>query len=308
MGGGKDPGPPAAPPAPPSPAETSAQAIQAQIDATPKIFETQKQFAPQFAQLELDQLQKFGPEFAKIATQIQDIAAPEISAAQESLTKFLSEGDEAEFQSLLPGLVDDVRSAQSARGIGAVSPLGAIDEAVQIQRLKQSLKDRRLNIALSTAGRQPIAGISPVSGSPGQLVNNIDPNSIFAAQNSLNQFNSSLYNTASNIFGTQVGANVARRGQNMQLIGDVVGAGGAAAGAFLGACWVASELFGGWFEPKTVLSRIYVVNYSPAWFRKLYLKYGENFAAFIKDKPVIKNILKPIFEVFASIGRRKING
>jgi|GEM_PF-3100850 len=236
MGGGT-PSQPAPPPAPPSVGETSAQAIQAQIDALPKILASQKEFGPQFSELSLEQLRKFGPEFAKTALdlqsqfgpkykEIQDQLNPEVAAAQKSLTDFLSQTEEQEYQALRPGLLEDVRAAQSVRGIGAISPLGSIDESVQLQRLRQSLKDRRVNVALSTAGRVPISGVpqlNPTSG-VGQLVQNISPQSIFEYAQNLNNFNASIFNTQSDIYGTTYNNVTARRGQNTALIGQGISA------------------------------------------------------------------------------------
>lgn len=236
MGGGQ-PTAPAAPPAPPSTTETSAEAIQAQIDALPKILAAQQQYGDQFSQVQLDSLNKYGAQFAQSALgleqqfapqykQISDTLNPEVGAAQDYLTNYLngtgqnasgmSAADQSEYDSLVPGALQQVRAGQSARGLGAISPLGSVDESVQLAQLKSSLKDRRLNIALTTAGRTPISGIANVQGQSGtgQLVQNINPDSVFNYQNSLNQFNSQLFNTQGNIFGDQSVAATARHDSN----------------------------------------------------------------------------------------------
>jgi hypothetical protein len=201
-------------PAPaPSVGETSAQAIQAQINALPQILAAQTQYGPQFSQLSLQDLEQYGPQFAQAALDLQKQFAPqfadverslspELAAAQSTLANFLQQTDDQEFNALKPGLLQDVRAGQSVRGIGAISPLGAIEESVQLQRLKQSLKDRRLNIALSTAGRVPISSFPTVQGQTGvgQLVNNVDPNSVFNYQQSLNNFNASIFGTQAGMF------------------------------------------------------------------------------------------------------------
>lgn len=230
MGGGNVPEQPAAPPAPPSSAETSAQAIQAQIDALPKILEAQQKYGGQFSEEQLKSLQTYGPQFAQVALDLQkkygpEFAAverslsPELAGAQDTLKNFFDQTDQQEYEALKPGLLEDVRSAQSVRGLGAISPLGSIDESVQLQRLKQSLKDRRLNIALSTAGRVPISSMPTVQGQTGtgQLVSNVNPDSIFNYQKSLNDFNASIFGTQSNIYGTAYNNATARRGQNMDF-------------------------------------------------------------------------------------------
>lgn len=235
MGGGQPEAPQSPPPAP-SAGETSAQAIQAQIDALPKILEAQKQYGGQFSQLNLQELEKYGPQFAEAALKLQSeygpkfaeierSLSPELAGAQRTLADFLNQTDDQEYQSLRPGLLEDVRAGQSLRGIGAISPLGSIDESVQLQRLKQSLKDRRINVALSTAGRVPISGVPQIQGQTGtgQLVNNVDPNSIFNYQSQLNNFNASIFGTQSNIFGTQSQAATQRRAQNIKLGSDIAG-------------------------------------------------------------------------------------
>lgn len=246
MGGSSAPAPAPPPPAP-TPLETSAQAIQAQIDATPRILATQQEFGPQFSQLNLEELQKYGPEFAQAALDLQrqfapqfaaverDLA-PELAGAQRTLSDFLGGNDEQEFNALSPGLLQQVRAGQSQRGLGAISPLGSIDESVQLQQLKQSLKDRRLNVALSTAGRVPIGGVPQIQGQTGtgQLVQNVSPESIFGAQASNNAFNSSIFNTQGGIYGQQL----SNRGNPLGsilggLAGSVTGSFGAAAGTKL---------------------------------------------------------------------------
>ena len=214
--GGSEQEQPSPPPAP-SASETSAQAIQAQIDALPRILASQQQYGPQFSQLNLEQLQKYGPEFAQAALDLQrkfgpEFAAverdlsPELAGAQSTLASYLSGSDEQEYNALRPGLLEDVRSAQSQRGLGAISPLGSIDESVQLQRLKQSLKDRRLNVALSTAGRVPIGGMPSVQGQTGtgNLVQNVDPNSIFGYQQGLNNFNASIFSSNAGMYNQQL--------------------------------------------------------------------------------------------------------
>lgn len=227
-------------PAPaPSAAETSAEAIQAQIDAQPKILAAQQEFGPQFSQLNLESLQKYGPEFAQAALDLQkkfgpQFAAverdlsPELAGAQNTLASFLNGNDQAEYDSLASGVREDVRSAQSQRGIGAISPLGSIDESVQLARLKQSLKDRRLNVALSTAGRVPIGGMPQIQGQTGtsQLIQGPSSSDIFGYQQGLNSFNAS-------IFGSQAGMYNSNQANSSSPFGAILGGlAGSATGGF----------------------------------------------------------------------------
>ncbi len=321
MGGGQSqPSPPSAPTPAPTVQETTAQSIQAQIDALPRILEAQRQYGGQFSEEQLSSLRRYAPQFAEQALaleeqfapqykRISDLLNPEIGAAQKTLTDFLDATDDQEYNALKPGLLEDVRGAQSQRGLGAISPLGSIDESVQLQRLKQSLKDRRLNIALSTAGRTPISGMVNMGQGTtgvGQLVQNVTPSDAIGYQSALNNFNASIFGTQANIFGTQSQAATATRGQNVSMINSGIGQVGSLAetgmaGAFL-FCWVAAELFGGWNNPKTEAVRYYIGNIAPKWFKNIYLKYGERFARFIHNKPWLKAIIRPLFEYFALLG------
>lgn len=78
------------------------------------------------------------------------------------------------------------------------------------------------------------------------------------------------------------------------------GAGGLAAGVaqlwpLLAACWVAREVYGTktnrW---KKFRSWLYAK--SPIWFTRLYLKYGERIAAYISDKPKIKDLIRGLMD------------
>ncbi len=233
---------PTPPPPAPSASETSAQAIQSQIDALPKILASQQEYGPQFSQLNLDQLKQYGPQFAEEAlalqkkyapqfAEVEKSLSPELAGAQSTLASFLNSTDDQEYNALKPGMLEDVRAAQSQRGLGAISPLGSIDESVQLQRLKQSLKDRRLNIALSTAGRVPISSFPQMQGQTGsgQLVQNVSPDSIFGYQQGLNNFNASVFGSQANMYGNQL-AN-----PKANILGSIAGAaGGMALGSFTG--------------------------------------------------------------------------
>ena len=70
-------------------------------------------------------------------------------------------------------------------------------------------------------------------------------------------------------------------------------------------CWVAAKVFGSMWHPKTKAVRHYVNRVAPAWFRSFYIKNGPSIACFLEKFPVFKILLRPLFEVFASIGARK---
>ena len=54
-----------------------------------------------------------------------------------------------------------------------------------------------------------------------------------------------------------------------------------------GACWVAREVYGVQ-NPKWALFRAWLLTEAPDWLREVYLAHGEEFAAWIHDKPLVK--------------------
>ena len=70
------------------------------------------------------------------------------------------------------------------------------------------------------------------------------------------------------------------------------------------ACWVASEIFGGWDEPETVGARVYMSYLAPSWLREFYLNHGQRIAAWIHPRPWAKELLRPFFILMARAGMR----
>lgn len=261
IGGGKgEPAPPQAPTVI-QPSETSAQAIQAQIDALPKILASQQQFGPQFQQLELQQAQEFGPQWteyglglaeqyggrlSEIARAEQEVLAPERVAGSQAIADYLQAGPEALSPEEQRDMLGDVRAAQSVRGL-AYSGMATVDELKKITGLRQALKDRYLNVALSASGRLPAQGSSSVAApntSTQQLVQNVDPATFFGGQNAAMQAASSIYNTQGSIYGSQLSNQSSPLGS---ILGGV--AGGLTGGFSTGLGLIGASAFGrnqGW--------------------------------------------------------------
>jgi hypothetical protein len=76
------------------------------------------------------------------------------------------------------------------------------------------------------------------------------------------------------------------------MIGTVLSAGSnTLIGGWLGACWVAREIYGK-TDPRWVMFRMWLEKDAPSWFKKLYIKHGESFAEYIKDRPMLKKVVK----------------
>jgi hypothetical protein len=132
----------------------------------------------------------------------------------------------------------------------------------------------------SGASGQGMAATQFTAGLAGQQLgpNLFDPNAgiNLALQNQANQSN---YN--SNIYGAQAGF----AGAQAQARGAIIG------GALQGLCWVAREVYGN-DNPMWLLFRQWLMEDSPDTFRNLYIKYGERFAKFISNKPLVKTIIR----------------
>ena len=227
-------------PSPPSPGEVSRQSIQAQIQSLPEIFRAQQEFAPQFLGLEAELQREFAPEvglaqletaqqltpgFLDLSEQISGRLTPEVAAGQEAILGFLGGGPTEEFiqeqRGALQEFLDptaevltptqrrfveqDIRGAQSERGLGLFSPLGSIQEAAGLENLRQQIRAQRFQArtgvagsilgeqtrlgqtGLTAAGRTAalpgLAGIGQQFGqqvqTPGQFVQNVSPEQVF---------------------------------------------------------------------------------------------------------------------------------
>lgn len=107
-----------------------------------------------------------------------------------------------------------------------------------------------------------------------------DPN---AGVNLALQQNANLGNYQAATYGARAAAQGAVTAAKYQAAGNVLN------GLF--GCWVAREVYGE-TNPRWMMFREWLVTKSPSWFKKLYFKYGEGFAAWLKNKPRIKNLIR----------------
>ena len=94
-----------------------------------------------------------------------------------------------------------------------------------------------------------------------------------------------------NLMGAQAQADASRSAGLMGAIGGIAGGIGQAGGMAKFFCWVAREVYGV-NNPKWLQFREWMLEDSPSWFLKLYIKYGERFAKFISNKPLLKTIIR----------------
>ena len=120
-----------------------------------------------------------------------------------------------------------------------------------------------------------------------------DPNAginlALGQQSNLNNYNASIYGAQAGFAGAKAQARGAMIGGALGGLGAAATGGFAAGGAF--GCWVAREVFGE-DNPKWLYFRAWLYTKAPKWFCNLYLKHGERFAAFIKNKPMLKSVIR----------------
>jgi len=94
---------------------------------------------------------------------------------------------------------------------------------------------------------------------------------------------------------------VAKRGESTaagSAIGSLIGTLGSAyiMSSFGGICWVAREVYGKG-DPRWYVFRMWLRYKAPKWFVNLYEEYGEDYAKFIKKKPVWKWLTRKLMDL-----------
>jgi len=127
----------------------------------------------------------------------------------------------------------------------------------------------------------------------------VDQNIPVALTNAFNDLYRSQSNYAASTYGAQVGAQASSNAANSipaylnagaNLFGSAAKVGSAIApGGFF--CWVAREVYGV-DNPKWIEFRNWMAIDAPAWFRNLYVRFGERIAEFISNKPMLKNVIR----------------
>jgi len=112
-----------------------------------------------------------------------------------------------------------------------------------------------------------------------------DPN---AGINLALQNQSNLGNYQSAIFG-------AKAGREGAILGGIASGIGTGIGAAVGKCWVARAVYGE-DNPKWMKFREWLTTRGPSWLFNLYMKHGEAFAAYIKDKSAIKWFIRKLMD------------
>jgi hypothetical protein len=81
----------------------------------------------------------------------------------------------------------------------------------------------------------------------------------------------------------------------MDIISRIGGTAAQGATAYALLCWVARTVYGV-ENPRWLMFRHWVITDAPKWFLQLYIRHGEKFAAWISDKPSLKNAIRAFMD------------
>lgn len=197
------------------------------------------------------------------------------------------------------------RAAYSARGRGmgeasiAAEILGREDILAR-QRAEARQAGQQYFGMLQATGADPFQAIL---GRPGSAYGGASQQQGFAANAAMGMQGPQLYdpnaginlalaqqsnlaNYQSSIFGSQTALAGANYASQMELIGSGI----SAAGSILG-CWIARECFGE-DDERWLLFRAWLMTKAPEWFYNWYMKHGEDVAAWLRNKPILKVIIR----------------
>jgi hypothetical protein len=140
-------------------------------------------------------------------------------------------------------------------------------------------------------------GFNQQASTASNFYQTVDPGIPVALTGEFNKLYNTQSNYLANTYGAQVDAlsrvAVANSLPNYLSAGADIAKGFGSFGGQRGiiGCWVAREVYGA-ENPKWIEFRNWMAIDAPAWFRNLYIKFGEQFAKFISNKPTLKNIIR----------------
>ena len=203
------------------------------------------------------------------------------------------------------------RAAYSARGRGmgeasvAAEILGR-EDILRRQRDEARMAGQQYFGMLQATGADPFQAIL---GRPGTAYGGATQQQMFGQQTAMQNLqamgidpmagiNMSMQERAnqasyqSSVYGAQTAADAAGFSATMGLLGSGLSGAGAAGGfGSLFSCWIARECFGEQDE-RWLLFRQWLMTKAPEWFYNWYMKNGEDVAAWLRDKPVLKGIIR----------------
>lgn len=203
------------------------------------------------------------------------------SGAQSTAFNQALQRGTAEQQRLQAGT--NIQAGQAQLGAGAMG----LQRGAQGDLLNAYNQQPILSNAVNQAGTM---GLANQAASGNTLFN---PESPIAASFAMLPYQSNIAMQTA-----QMQANAAKSAGQSAMTGSIIGAAGAVAGSSAGAaavsaafCWVAREVYGTKTGTWKVF-RSWLLNEAPEWLVSAYIKHGPDIAQFIKNKPVLKSVIR----------------
>jgi hypothetical protein len=181
---------------------------------------------------------------------------------------------EAEQRRLKAGT--EIQAGQAQLGAGAMG----LQKSAQGDLLNAYFQQPILSNAVNQAGTM---GLANQAASGNTLFN---PESPIGFQSAFLPYNA---NIAMQTAGMQ--ADAAKAAGNSSMMASLIGAAGNVAASYYGVCWVAREVYGTKTGTWKVF-RSWLLNEAPEWLVSAYIKHGPDIAQFIKNKPVLKSVIR----------------
>lgn len=142
-------------------APTFSQNIKEYIDNYPQLFSLQEQYGPKEAQLGLDLLKQFGPQYDAYESAQQKELTPYTFGLQEQLAKLASENATSE----LPNALRDSYLDQFRAEVGPNAGSGIAGDYISnnLARASEQYRNYYQNLGLSLINRVPVSSTSPAN-------------------------------------------------------------------------------------------------------------------------------------------------
>ena len=142
---------------PPS-APTYGATLDDYIKNFPKLLDLEKQYGPELAQLQYQLAQQYTPQYAQMMQGVEQQLYPQTSQLQEQVAGQALQG----LSSQMPDYMAQQYMSDMNAGIGANAnaPIGVSARSTGLMNLQQDWKKYYQNLALTTAGRQPLTQVT----------------------------------------------------------------------------------------------------------------------------------------------------
>lgn len=196
-----------------------------------------------------------------------------LSSTQQSAFNQALQRNQAEQQRLQGETA--IQAGRAQLGAGALGQLQAAQTPIINAYYKQPLLQQ-------TVGQAQTMGLAAQQAAGNTLFN---PESPMAFQSAFLPYQSNIA-----LQTAQMQANAAKSAGQSAMIGNIIGAAAPLVTGLM-LCWVAREVYG--TETGTwKMFRSWMLEEAPEWLRNAYIKYGPQIAEFIKDKPVVKSVIR----------------